>query len=415
MNLLDLFYGLAAVLLSPWWMRKTRGDWRARLGHTETLPDSGSRSRVLLHAVSVGEVNALRHLVPLLAERAEVVVSVGTDTGIARAREVFVGKARVVRYPIDFSRCVRRFLDAVRPDAVGLVELELWPNFVKTCEQRGIPVAVVNGRLSERSFKGYRRARWFLRATFARLTLAAVQDETYRGRFVAMGVPTDRCRVTGSMKWDAANLSASVAGSDELAASMGIDRRKLLVVGGSTAEDEERLLHEACVGAGADVQLLCAPRKPEHFDEAAASMPGCVRRSKGEQRTGTTRFLLDTIGELRKAYALADVVVMGRSFGSLYGSDPIEPAALGKPVMIGPAVKDFETIVGTMREAKDGPAIVCTTRETLAGDLRRLLQDAAARKTLGERALACVEANRGASARHADAMVELVRKGSART
>jgi 3-deoxy-D-manno-octulosonic-acid transferase len=408
MNLLDLLYGVGAVVLAPWWMRKTRGDWRARFGHAGALPKKGDKPRILLHAVSVGEVNALRHLVPTLAERAQVVVSVGTDTGIARARELFEvpGLAVVVRYPIDFSGCVRRFLDAVAPDSVGLVELEVWPNFVKECTRRGVPVAVVNGRLSERSFRGYRRARWFLRTTFARLAHAAVQDAAYRERFVAMGVAPDRCSITGSMKWDAANLSAEVPGAVTLRDEMGLGGSGLLVVAGSTAEDEERLLHEACLAIGNDVRLLCAPRKPEHFDEAAAALPGCVRRSAGTRREGATRFLLDTIGELRKAYALADVVVMGRSFGTLYGSDPIEPAALGKPVVIGPAVKDFEAIVGTMQEHG---AIVRTTRERLQEDLRALLCDEGARRALGERALACVVSQKGTSARHAALLVDLSR------
>jgi 3-deoxy-D-manno-octulosonic-acid transferase len=408
MNLLDLFYGVGAVVLAPWWIRKTRGDWRARLGHTPRLPEKAGRSRILLHAVSVGEVNALRHLVPLLAERAEVVVSVGTDTGIARARELFAGPglAAVVRYPIDFSRCVRRFLDAVEPDAVGLVELEVWPNFVKECTRRGIPIAVVNGRLSERSFRGYRRAAWLLRPTFTRLSYAAVQDSAYRDRFLAMGVAPERCSITGSMKWDAANLSRDVPGATTLRDEMGLGGDGPLVVAGSTAEDEERLLHEVCLAVGSEVRLLCAPRKPEHFDEAAAALPGCVRRSKGERCLGATRFLLDTIGELRKAYALADVVVMGRSFGSLYGSDPIEPAALGKPVVIGPAVKDFEAIVGTMQEHG---AIVRTTRERLQEDLRVLLRDEGARRALGERALACVVSQKGVSARHAEVLIGLSR------
>src|SRR5262249_32932799 len=149
-----------------------------------------------------------RGLVPELVGRgAEVVVSVGTDTGIARARALFAGPgqggkpaaplARVVRYPLDFSRSVRRVLDAVRRDVVGLVELEVWPNFVAECSRRGIPVAVINGRLSERSFKGYRRIRPFIGRTFRRLAAAGVQDEAYRERFVAMGVEPERCSVTG--------------------------------------------------------------------------------------------------------------------------------------------------------------------------------------------------------------------------
>ncbi len=412
MNALDALYLTGAVALSPWWARKTRGDWKARFGHTDPLPPSApSRPRILLHAVSVGEVAALRHLVPLLAPRCELVISVGTDTGIARARELFAASASVVRYPVDFSRCVRRFLDAVKPDAVGLVELELWPNFVAACGRRGIPVAVINGRLSERSFRGYSRVRPLLRRTFASLAVAAVQDAEYAERFRAMGVPADRVQVTGSMKWDAARIEDHVPGAVELGREMGIDPARPLIVAGSTAEDEEALLHAACPPG---VQLLCAPRKPEHFDWAARALPGCVRRSRPTPHAPTAsappggRFLLDTIGELRKAYALADVVVVGRSFGSLYGSDPIEPAALGKPVVIGPAVKDFESIVRTLAGGPgEAVGLVRTTRDRLAAELSGLLADPARRAKIARTARDRIRAHQGASARHAELLLAL--------
>src|SRR5262249_16281469 len=152
---LDAAYILAAGVTAPWWARKARGGWDERLGKVgRELGASGpGRPRVMLHSVSVGETSALRKLVPLVAERgAEVVVAGTTDTGIARARELYSGTATVLRYPLDFSWSVERFLDAVKPDVVGLVELEVWPNFIKSCVGRGIPVGVINGRLSARSF-----------------------------------------------------------------------------------------------------------------------------------------------------------------------------------------------------------------------------------------------------------------------
>ena len=402
MNALDLLYLFGAGVTAPWWMRKSRADWDQRLGKLAPLPQK-TRPRLMLHAVSVGETNALRHLVPLLTPHIELVISVGTDTGIARARELYGSRAHVVRYPLDFSKSVARFLDAVSPDAVGLVELEVWPNFVAACSRRGVPVAVINGRLSERSFRGYRKVRALMRRTFGTLAFAAVQDDAYAGRFAHMGVDVSCIRVTGSMKWDAAKIETSVAGADELANEMGIDRGKPLVVAGSTAEDEEALLQAACP-AGA--QLLCAPRKPEHFAEAAQALPGCVRRSAKERKPGATRFLLDTIGELRKAYALADVVVLGRSFGALYGSDPTEPAALGKPVLIGPRDGDFVAMTAALEQAG---GLVRVTRGSLAGVLGELVSDAAKRRAIGERAVAGVKANQGASLRHAEMLLELVR------
>jgi len=399
LNHRDPIYLLAAAIAAPIWLRKSRDDWSARFGKTDTLPGS-PKARIMLHAVSVGEVNALRSLVALLTPHADVVITTTTDTGTARARDLFSDTCRVLRYPLDASWMVARFLDAVRPDAVGLVELELWPNFVEACTDRSIPVCVINGRLSARSFKGYNRFRRFIAPSFARLAFAAVQDEAYAERFEAMGVAPERCLLTGSMKWDA--VSGDVEGADALAQELGIDRDRPLIVAGSTGPGEEALLHEACPDG---VQLVCATRKPERFDEAQRAMPGCVRRSACVPAPpGTTRYLLDTIGELRAAYALADVTVVGRSFGDLYGSDPLEPAAIGKPVVIGGAYSDFAQPVGALL-ASD--AIEITDRAGLAEVLVRLLGDEPRRITLGDNAHRCVEGNRGASARHAELLLTL--------
>lgn len=404
MNALDVLYIPVAALTSPWWARKARGGWKQRLGHTPVLPPvTHPGGRVLLHAVSVGEVSALRELVPLLINRCEVVVAATTDTGLARATDLFGKSCPVVRYPLDFSKSVRRFLDAVRPTAVGLIELEVWPNFIRECARREIPVGVINGRLSARSFKGYRKIRPLLRRTFATLAFAGVQDQDYFERFEAMGVPRERLSITGTMKWDAAKIQSDVPGATELAAEMGIDRRAPLIVAGSTGPQEEALLHAACPEGA---QLLCAPRKPERFDEAAAALPGAVRRTVSKGRPvslGSQRFVLDTIGELRKAYSLADVVVVGRSFFDQFGSDPIEPAALGKVVVIGPAVSDFANIVAAFEQSG---GIVKVHREELAVMLRSLMNDEARRRELAGAAVQCVRENQGASRRSADLLLE---------
>jgi 3-deoxy-D-manno-octulosonic-acid transferase len=414
MNALDLAYALGAVVLSPVWARKARGGWRERFGHTPPLPPAApGRPRLLIHAVSVGEVNTLRALVPMLAARGvEVVVAATTDTGLARARELFEASAatpaaRVVRYPLDFSRSVRRFLDAVRPDAVALVELEVWPNFLRACGARHIPAAVINGRLSERSFRGYRRIRPIIGPSFASLAFAAVQDEAIAQRFAFMGVPRDRLHITGSMKWDSVPTDdpALHDRARVLARELGVDPARPLIVAGSTAEDEEALLHAACPPG---VQLLCAPRKPEHYADAAAALPGCRRRSAGPVPADfpkTDRFLLDTLGELRAAYALADLVILGRSFGTLYGSDPMEPAALGKPLLIGPRHRDFESPVRALELAG---ALRVVAREDLPGTCAALLADAPARARMAHAATACVAANRGATARHAEMLARLL-------
>jgi len=403
-NALDIAYGVAGVATLPLWRRKARGGWRERFGRGAALPDR-HRPRVLLHGVSVGEASALRSLVPLLTPDVDVLVSATTDTGVSRALALYEGQPGVigvVRYPLDFSGAVRRFLDGVQPDAVALTELEVWPNFVAECRRRGVPVCVINGRLSERSFRGYRRLRRFIRPIFDSLAFAAVQDGRYAERFRALGVRSERCHVTGNMKWDNTPIDRDPEGAEELAANLGLDRSKPIVVGGSTGPGEEAMLRKACEGIR-DVQLVCAPRKPERFQEAAAAMPGCVRRSVTRERGPPSGagpwFLLDTIGELSALYAVADAVVMGRSFGDLHGSDPAEPAGLGKPVVIGPAIDDFRAAVAAL-EAAGG--IVRTTRERLGVDLAELVGDEERRRVIGQQARACVIEHQGASRRNAE-------------
>lgn len=402
MNLvLDAAYLLAAAATAPWWLRKKRGAWAERFGHTSVLP-AKTRPRVMLHAVSVGEVNLIRALVDVLRADADVVVASTTDTGAARAKELFLGKAHLVRYPLDASWSVRRFLDAVDPDVVALVELELWPNFASECRRRGIPLGIVNGRLSDRSHGRYRMARPILGRHFGSLAFLAAQDSVYAERFLAAGARRDRTTVAGSMKWDAASIEESpraMPGVSELAREMGIDLAAPIVVAGSTAPEEHALLH-AATPPGA--QLVCAPRRPEWWSDAERELPLCVRRSR--VRAGAAprphaerpRFLLDTIGELRLAYALADVVVIGRSFGALHGSDPMEPAGLGRPIIIGPSHADFRAAVGSLHDAG---ALMVVEKDALGPALSGLLADTRGRAEMGRRAIACVRDHQGATER----------------
>jgi 3-deoxy-D-manno-octulosonic-acid transferase len=408
-----VYLGVAAAT-APWWMRKARGGWDERFGRVEALPSKGEdpRPRVMLHTVSVGETNAVRALVPLLTPRARVIVTATTDTGLARARELYGASCDVRRYPLDATFAVRRFLDAMRPDVVGLAELELWPNFVAACRARGVPVAVINGRISERSFAGYRKLRPVLGGAFGSLAAVGAQDGAYARRFVAMGVPEERVVVAGSLKWDSAPDPHPEGVSPRavaLAEAMGIDRGRPVLVAGSTGPGEESLLHGACP---AGVQLVCAPRRPERFGEAADAMPGCVRRSSGVAGGGD-RYLLDTLGELGAAYELADVVVVGRSFGAVdgpvQGSDPMEPAALGKPVLTGPAHANFATVVGVLARAG---ALRVVEAAGLGATIEDLFGDLGARAAMSAAARACVSRERGASERQARMLLGLLADGA---
>ncbi len=413
-NLLDLLYIPIGIVTAPLWMRKKRDGWDERFGHVSHMlgddhssSSHSSRPRVLLHAVSVGEVNALRAIVPMLSEQASVIISTTTDTGLTRAQSLFGehDHVSVVRYPLDCSWMVRRFLDSTYPDVVGLVELEVWPNFIRACSKRGIPIGIINGRLSARSFKGYKKIRWLLGPTFRRLRFACVQDQDYADRIAYMGVPRERIEITGSMKWDSIRVDRQQTPSERainIAGALGLDLSKPVVVAGSTGPTEEVMLHAAIP---IDVQLVIAPRKTDRFDEAAAAVPGAVRRSSGSRGEGATRFVLDTIGELSALYEVADVVVMGRSFNDQFGSDPTEAAALGRPVLIGPRHSDFEQAVGVLQVA-GGLEVV--QRDGLGAAVGRLLNNPETRAQMGECAQRCVLDQQGASERHRKVLLGFV-------
>ncbi len=413
----DILYAVGLAAASPVWATamlrtgKWRTDWAGRFGRAEPRAEAESaaaRGRTLLIcAVSVGEVNAIRDLVRELEADPglRLVIATTTNTGIARATALFAERHEVVRYPLDFTFAVGRFLDAIRPDAVALVELEVWPNFVDACEARGVPVAVINGRISDRSFPRYRKVRGLLRGTFGKLAAAAMQTPTYAERMVELGVPRERVHVLDTMKWDTAEVADDVPGSDELARAMGIDRSRPVVVAGSTAPGEERLLIEGRLQWPEGTQLVLVPRKPEWFplarDVVRARGERIVLRSEGYDAASSPGrpelFLLDTIGELRKAYALADVVVVGRSFVKLYGSDMMEPIALGKPTVVGPHYADFRDTVEALVAAG---GIVVTDDPGPA--VARLLADGAAAGELARRGRDVILSRQGSTRRHAE-------------
>lgn len=404
-NLRDLAYGVGVTLTAPVWglsllrTGKWRTDWAGRYGHAEPLTAHDGRT-LLFNAVSVGEVSLLRGLIEQLVARdpsLRIVIAATTNTGFRRATELYAQRHTVVRYPLDFSWAVARFLDRIKPDLVATVELEVWPNFVDACAKRNIPVCVINGRLSERSFKGYRKIKSLIGPSFAKLAFAAVQTQAYAERFRTMGVKD--VRVADTMKWDTATIEDDVAGSSQLASELGVDLYKPIVVAGSTGPGEDRLLIDALP---AGTQLIIAPRKPEWFDAAAAAAPGCVRRTEGKPGQGPI-YLLDTIGELRQAYALANVVVIGRSFLGLYGSDIMEPAALGKPVIIGPHHSDFTESVNALRDA--GGLVVT---DNPAHAIRELLDNPDKAQALAQAGRGVIRSRQGSTARHADMILDML-------
>ncbi|HNQ23727.1 MAG TPA: 3-deoxy-D-manno-octulosonic acid transferase [Phycisphaerae bacterium] len=415
---------------------KNRKGWGERFGGVPRF--APHRQRIWIHAVSLGETNATPRLVEALRERlphGDIVFSSTTDTGYARAVRLY-GTEGVFRFPLDFSLVIARVLDRVQPALVVLVEQEVWYNLTRMATRRGVPVAVVNGRLTDRSARRLRRLGPAGRAMFGDLAWVGAQDATIADRFRLVGVPAERIEVTSSMKWDTAELADQVAGSAALAAALGLAGSNPIWVCGSTGVGEEALLLEAyrrlradwgglarnVPGSGRGIPasmrpvLVIVPRKPERFDEVARLIEGaglrCVRRSarpdgvRGDPVTAETVVLGDTMGELRKFYALADAVFVGRSLVPMGGSDPMEVAALGKPVLVGPYTDNFELPV-TALSAGGGLAVV-PDAGALAAAVGRLLMDPAQAATVGTRARRVVEAQQGATARTAEKLVELL-------
>ena len=281
----DLLYAIGALVSSPvlaFGLLRTgkwRTDWKGRFGKAPDLPED-PRPTLLLHGVSVGEINATRELVNQISRsrspEVRLIISATTNTGFDRAKELYGEEHPVVRFPFDFSWMVGRFLDRLKPDVVALMELEVWPNLAQECRSRGTSLVVVNGRLSESSFGTYRWARAWVRPMFDSLTAVAAQTEEYAQRFLELGTPADRVTVTDNMKWDTVRLVDEVEGTAEMAFAMGIDPNRPLVVAGSTGPGEEALLIRS---RPENVQLMLVPRKPERFEEVGRLLPGIVRRS----------------------------------------------------------------------------------------------------------------------------------------
>ncbi|MDE2875651.1 MAG: hypothetical protein OXU69_16640 [Gemmatimonadota bacterium] len=409
---------------------------RARNGRVGGLRRRAAGPRILVHGVSVGETHALEPLVGALAASPaapDVVVSASTATGFERAVRLHAGRHEVVRFPLDFTWMARRFLGGVRPELVVLGELELWPSFLAACARRGIAVCVVNGRLSERSYRGYRRWGPLARGMFRRLAWVSAQTAVYRDRFVALGVPADRVVVGGSLKWDAALKEPDAGEAEALAETLGIDRDRPLIVAGSTGPGEEEVLVR---GLPDGCQLLLAPRRPERWDEVAGLVPGMRRRSGGTGMTrgnggmteydegmteydrsmrqggqsirkdgkdGSDVILLDTIGELPAAYMLADAAFVGRSLVPMGGSNPLEPVALGKPAVIGPYHENFAGVVAEL-VAGGGLVVSEDPMAVIAG----WLADPGAALDVVEGGRRALERNRGCVRRAAGGVVGLL-------
>lgn len=421
--LYSILLGVGFVLALPWFLWKGRATgkygrtFRERMGRLPVyLNVDGDRS-IWIHAVSVGEALAARPLVPALRERFpghRLFLSTTTMTGNAVAARGAKDLDGLFYAPFDWPGPVRQALSTLNPALLVLVETELWPNLIHEAHRRGTRVAVVNGRISDRSFGRYLRIRSFLRRVLGEVDLFLMQGEVQAGRILALGAPPDRVRVTGNLKFDAVEpgrpperLARLVQGSPP--------RPRPLWIAGSTVGGEDELVLQAfhrVRGQVGEAGLMIVPRHPERFDsipplvEAAGFR--CRRRSTLEPdgwQDGEV-LLLDTLGELAQLYALASVVFVGGSLVPSGGHNILEPAAAGRPVIVGPYMDNFREIADQF--LSEGALVQVATAEDLGREVAGLMLDPDRGRALGERARAVVARSGGAVHKTAEALVGLV-------
>ncbi len=408
---MDFIYLFAATAYSPMVIYRTirhkryRTGWAQRFGKiTRNNPE---KRCIWLHAVSVGEINAAKTIIDEMQKKFgnyEIVISTTTDTGFARASNIFGENFKVFYFPLDFSWIIRRAFRRINPSLCLLMELEVWPNFVNIAHKINVPVIVVNGRISDKSLSRYKIIKPVASKIFSKVSLILAQTDEYAQRFKQIGCPNERVIVTGSLKYDTAQITDNVDGADALAEQLfgKIANRKSQVanrlwVAGATGNDEEKILLEVFhnlrqAGRFSNLCLAIVPRKPERFDEVAQLIEqsgfNVIRYSKlktlapvaGEKSQIANRksqidtvILGDTMGDLRKFYSLATVIFVGRSLVPMGGSDMMEAAALGKCTIFGPHAFNFKQTVDAL--IKDNGAIMVKDKDDLLATMQRCLTE----------------------------------------
>lgn len=416
-----LLYSLLLYLAAPFvllrlvWKSRQLPEYRGRIAERFGLvPQAPEGTAVWVHAVSVGEALAAQPLIEALLARhgaGRVWVTTTTPTGSARVAAAFGQRVRHSYAPYDLPGTVARFLDRVRPQQLVVMETELWPNLFRACRRRGIPLTIANARLSPRSYAGYARVPRFVAATLADCTVIAAQSAEDAERFRGLGAPAGTVLNTGNLKFDLALPEAQLAEGHALRERFGAARP--VWIAASTHADEEAAAlsaHLAVLELLPEALLILVPRHPQRFDEVWQLIEDSGLRAERRTRLAaldhsghpqaldaTQVFLGDTMGEMFRYLAAADLAFVGGSLAAIGGHNILEPAALGLPVVFGPHMHNFmaaRTLLlgcGAAREVADAPG--------LAAEIGVLLSDPAKRTAMGRAGAAAIDANRGALAR----------------
>jgi 3-deoxy-D-manno-octulosonic-acid transferase len=411
----NLIYLAVMAMFSPWLLwrvvvqKKNRRGWSAKLfGH---VPGRTSHGPCFwFHAVSVGEVNLLKPVIAAIRRQRpeiEIAISSTTETGRQLAAECFPDDITFF-CPADFSWAIRRTLRRLRPDQLILAELELWPNLINIAASKSVPVSVINGRLSEKSSRGYQKLGFLFRSIFEKISWIGAQSDEYAKRFVANGCEAKRVTVTGSVKFDGVETCRNSPAIDALkrvASQCGVREQDFVFLGGSTQLDEDLLLVEAYQNLKSiyqSLRLILVPRHPGRVTKLCRELEmrnqAFVLRSSPKQTDAADAVLIvDVIGELSNWWAVADAGFVGGSMGNRGGQSMIEPAGKGVPVCFGPHTENFKSTVSALIQ-NDAAEVVHHQRQ-LESFMKWSMDMPHLAQSMGRRAKQSVARNFGAADR----------------
>jgi 3-deoxy-D-manno-octulosonic-acid transferase len=433
-TLYQLLITVGFFLAAPYYFYRLwrRGNWREGFGerfgsYSSKVKQAITNRRVIwVHAVSVGEANLAASLVAALQTRLphhKFIVSTTTTTGMGELRRRLPAHVEKVYYPIDRRPWVRRAFAVLHPEMVVLVEAEIWPNFLWQARRRGVPVALINARISPRSFPRYRRAGFLFRDLFAGLAAVAAQSPEDARRLQSLGCRAEAVQSVGSLKFEPP-LSHDTRTLDvpRLLRQAGWSEGDLILLGGSTHDGEEAALADIFRQLRTRHPRLFLVLVPRHFERSRSIGSQLDRRRvrfvyRSEVNFGRPAvpgsadcLVVNSTGELRHFYPHADVVFIGKSLIGRGGQNPVEPAAAGRAVVVGPHMQNFPDILPRFLETD--AVVQVPDAAGLESAIDRLLGDPEGRKALGQRALRVVEENRGAMARTVDALVQVAEKAA---
>jgi len=427
-TLYNILFTVGFILSSPYYFMRMRrrGNWQRGFAERFGKYDANlkqaitNRYTLWMHAVSVGEVNACTHLIRALEQRLpnlKVVVSTTTTTGMGELRRKLPTHISKIYYPLDRRHYVIRALSTIRPEAIVLVEAEIWPNFLWRARDQGIPVFLANARLSDRSYRGYKRFGLLFKPLFRSLTGVGAQNEADAAKLRTLGCRPEAIRVVGSLKYDAAKLDERrLLDVPALLRQVGVKPGAQLLLGGSTHAGEEAILAEQFLRLRSrfpDLFLVLVPRHFERSREVGSELEARgLRYAYRSEIMAQTQFepgkieclIVNTTGELKYFYEHATIIFVGKSLAAQGGQNPIEPGALGKAMVFGPHMQNFAEVAREFVEQKG--AVQVRDAAELERVLAELLADESRREQLGRNALKVVHENLGAIDRTVDMIVK---------